>query len=211
MLRAYVGWTGDITANRRSSTRRRTARRAVRTDRRSQCPGTDRPSSNRQSSFVHRPIVKVGVITPPLDPLPVQGGDGCWVLSPAPFRGTQSSIVIRPSLKPASSPLPLIPSPSREGTGAGFYRRRPSPSPIVRRPIVHRPRTNHHKPTTPHQQPHTNNRPPYIPIIPVADGCTSAISDEISVRKTIAIVITTATAVWMPSTAAFSLSEVSFS
>src|SRR5690625_5192743 len=44
---------------------------------------------NRQSSFVHRPIVNVGVITPPLDPLPVQGGDGSWVLSPAPFSATR--------------------------------------------------------------------------------------------------------------------------
>ena len=59
-------------------------------------------SSIVQSSIVirpssHRPIVKVGVITPPLDPLPVQGGDGCWVLSTAPFPGTyrRSSIGCR--------------------------------------------------------------------------------------------------------------------
>ena len=51
----------------------------------------------------------------------------------------------------------------------------------------------------------------YIPIIPVDDGCTSAISEEMRVRKTMAIVMMIATAVWMPSTVAFSLSEVSFS
>src|SRR5690625_2203264 len=66
----------------------------------------------------------------------------------------QSSIVIRPSFhRPivpssmsASSPLPMIPSPSREGTGAGFYRRRHSPAPIVNRP------------SSKYQQPQTNNR-----------------------------------------------------
>src|SRR5690625_65923 len=75
-------------------------------------PGTHRPSSNRPSSrpapsptpfpATHRPssIVKVGVITPPLDPLPVQGGDGCWVLSPTPFPAThRPSIVKEPTTK----------------------------------------------------------------------------------------------------------------
>src|SRR5690625_5558219 len=76
--------------------------------------------------------------------------------SPAPFPGThrRSSIVIRHSLKPASSPLPLIPSPSREGTGAGFYRRRQSAAPIVRRPIV--------------QVPTTTNQPPPVPVVGTA-------------------------------------------
>src|SRR5690625_283496 len=71
--------------------------------------------------------------------------------SPAPFPGThrRSSIVIRHSLKPASSPLPLIPSPSREGTGAGFYRRRHSAAPIVRRPIVQEPTTTNQQPPFP--------------------------------------------------------------
>src|SRR5690625_3311696 len=137
MLRAYVGWTGDITANRRSSTRRRTARRAVRTDRRSQCPGTDRPSSNRQSSFVHRPIVKVGVITPPLEPLPVLGADGCWVLSPAPFPGThrQSSIVQEPTTTNQQPTFPDVGTAFRPVRPARNTRRRHSPhlSSIVNR------------------------------------------------------------------------------
>src|SRR5690625_6894384 len=98
------------------------------------------PSSVVQSSFV-----KVVVITPPLDPLPVQGGDGCWVLSPAPFPGPHRQSSNRPSSK------------------------------------NHKPK--HQQPQTKNHKPQTNTRPPSIPIIPVADGCTSAISDRSEERR----------------------------
>src|SRR5690625_200038 len=92
---------------------------------------------NAQAPIVHRPIVTVGVITPPLDPLPVQGGDGCWVLSPTPFRGTQSSIVHRPRTnnhKPTTT-FPDVGTAFRPVRPARNTRRRHSPhlSSIVNR------------------------------------------------------------------------------
>src|SRR5690625_5083620 len=97
-------------------------------------------SSIVQSSIVirpssHRPIVKVGVITPPLDPLPVQRGDGCWALSPAPFPGThrQSSIVQDPTTTNQQPTFPDVGTAFRPVRPARNTRRRHSPAPIVDR------------------------------------------------------------------------------
>src|SRR5690625_2244352 len=93
-----------------------------------------------------RPIVDrrrdAGRLGEPSVPIAVRNAQAPIVHRPIVNR--HSSIV--PSSKSASSPLPLIPSPSREGTGAGFYRRRHSPAPIVNRP------------SSKNQQPQTNNR-----------------------------------------------------
>ncbi len=50
----------------------------------------------------------------------------------------------------------------------------------------------------------------YGVIIPVEEGCMSAVSEEISVRKMMATVMMRATPVWIVSTVDFSFSSVSF-